>query len=123
MPNISSVDRSYRKGKRYLFVPYDRKGDAFQDNGCTDTQPWKANFNQFRPAKAQAVSGPPDMSTDDKGASEGASGNGGATEAEPTSADTGTSPVVWIAGGVVLALLALGSVILLRRGGAAATST
>jgi LPXTG-motif cell wall-anchored protein len=108
----TSVDREFTKARRYLFVPFDHKGDVFHDNGCTDTQPWKGSFNTLRPAGAKAVSGPPDMGSPDNGSQ----------RIDPDRPGGGSSDTyTWIAAGGVLALLLFGGVFLLRRRSAAAT--
>lgn len=52
---ISSVDRSYQEGRRYLFVPWRGNGQRFRDNSCTDTRPWRARYAPLRPASATDV--------------------------------------------------------------------
>jgi hypothetical protein len=50
---ISSVDRSYQAGVKYLFFPYpDERGDL-ADNICTNTVEWTADLAQLRPADAR----------------------------------------------------------------------
>jgi hypothetical protein len=48
----SSVDRTYRLGRRYLFAPYERDRANFQDNACTPTRVFGPRLERFRPADA-----------------------------------------------------------------------
>ena len=102
--NITPVAREYRKGRRYLFVPYRAKLDSYRDNACTDTQPWTNDLEQLRPAKAEPVKGPPDTTPYRPPLGLHGVGGGG-------SSDTYT----WVGGGALLAALALGAVFFLRR--------
>lgn len=47
--SITSVDRTYQVGVRYLFVPVNGS-PPFQDNNCSATQPYTADLAQYRPA-------------------------------------------------------------------------
>ena len=49
----TSVDRTYREGQRYLFVPTSATS-PFQDNQCTATQPYAAALDALKPAGAQS---------------------------------------------------------------------
>jgi hypothetical protein len=50
---ISSVDRSFQAGVKYLFFPYaDEQGDL-ADNSCTNTIEWSADLAQVRPASVR----------------------------------------------------------------------
>ena len=49
----TSVDRTYRVGQRYLFVP-ENSYSAFQDNNCTATQVYSAALATEAPANARA---------------------------------------------------------------------
>jgi hypothetical protein len=48
----SSVDRTYRKGKRYLVVPYRSQRDVFLDNACSPTREYASGLDAFRPGVA-----------------------------------------------------------------------
>ena len=99
----SSVDRSFKTGERYLFVPYRGNGVRFNDSSCSDTQRWRPQLARLRPADASGET-PVENSSE-------APVHGG----EGTDGDGGSGPLTWLAGGGVLALLALGGVVLLRR--------
>jgi hypothetical protein len=52
-PNtISSVDREYREGTRYLFTPYAQRKGVYQDSICSDTQRWSTKLGKARPEGA-----------------------------------------------------------------------
>lgn len=103
---MTSVDRSFEQGRRYLFAPPSGNGQVFEDNACSDTQPWRRKLNRERPEGAAAFTGAPPDVTEPTG---------------PTAPTTGTtstatsSNVGWIAGTAALALLALAVVAVLRR--------
>ena len=53
----SSVDRTYRAGVVYLFVPDRRMKDGrFSVSSCSPTRPYRDRFDRLRPATAQIVS-------------------------------------------------------------------
>lgn len=52
VPVITSVDRTYKVGKTYLFVPYDSRGSVYLDNGCTATRAFHARLEKFNPQLA-----------------------------------------------------------------------
>jgi hypothetical protein len=56
LQSASSVDRTYREGKRYIFFPYG-KAPTFKDSSCSATQRYEKTLEGFRPANAP---GPPD---------------------------------------------------------------
>ncbi len=56
---FTSVDRTYEKGARYLFVPRRMAGEQFADDGCTLTQLYTADLEAFRPADARVIAPPP----------------------------------------------------------------
>lgn len=99
----SSVDRDFKTGRRYLFVPYRGNGEIFHDSSCSDTQAWQPQFARLRPADAREVNNVPDQARSE------------APVDEVVSSANATRLVVWIAGGLLLALLALGGVMFLRR--------
>ncbi len=47
---ISSVDRSFQAGVRYLFFPYPDEQGGLADNSCTSTVEWSADLEKVRPA-------------------------------------------------------------------------
>lgn len=49
----TSVDRTFKVGQRYLFVPF-TASSPFQDNACSATQPYSSELDALRPATAQA---------------------------------------------------------------------
>ena len=56
---ISSLDRRYRAGTTYLFFPWQRRGEIFFDNACTQTSVFRPSLERFRPAGATASSPSP----------------------------------------------------------------
>jgi hypothetical protein len=49
----SSVDRTYREGEAYLFLPFGADGNkVFHDNSCSSTTPYGDGFERFRPRGA-----------------------------------------------------------------------
>lgn len=48
----TSVDRTFKAGQRYLFVPYSNSS-PFQDNSCSATQAYSTQLDSLRPATAQ----------------------------------------------------------------------
>ncbi len=51
---ISSVDRTYEVGTKYIFFPYrDPDTSALVDNLCTNTTPWLDDYTELRPADAR----------------------------------------------------------------------
>lgn len=49
----TSVDRSFTRGVRYIFVPEPiRRSSPFQDNNCTATRPYTTALAKYRPAGA-----------------------------------------------------------------------
>jgi hypothetical protein len=46
---FSSVDRTYRAGKRYLVIPYRSERDAFWDNSCSSTREYASGLDHLRP--------------------------------------------------------------------------
>lgn len=90
---ITSVDRSFRAGKRYLFFPDRGKGDHFTDNACTNTRPYRPSLDRFRPEDAR---GTPGQAFDGVQATQGPEGGGS---------------LVWIGaaagGGLLLVMLVL----------------
>ena len=55
----SSLDRRYRSGTMYLFLPWQRRGEIFIDNACTRTSVFRPSLERFRPAGATAGSPSP----------------------------------------------------------------
>ena len=49
---VTTVDRSYRVGKTYLFVVYAGNGSVFRDNICSLTTAFGPQVARFRPASA-----------------------------------------------------------------------
>lgn len=49
----TSVDRTFKVGQRYLFVPF-TASSPFQDNACSPTQAYSSELDPLRPATAQA---------------------------------------------------------------------
>ena len=50
---ISSVERSFQAGVKYLFFPYADEQGGLADNICTNTVEWSADLGQLRPADAR----------------------------------------------------------------------
>jgi hypothetical protein len=61
-PGLSTGDRTFEVGMRYLFVPY-RYPDGLQDSVCSLTQPWTPELAAVRPAGAR----PPTAASADVG--------------------------------------------------------
>lgn len=101
---VSSVDRDFKNGRRYLFVPYRRKGDVFLDNICTRTTRYSGRLDKYRPAGAVPL--PPD---DAEPSGEQAPVSGG-----------GVSP--WLIVGLGAAACAGGAILLSGRRRRASTS-
>jgi hypothetical protein len=51
----TSVDRTYRAGSQYLFVPDGGGPENFTDNSCTATQLYSGSLEAMRPAGAPGV--------------------------------------------------------------------
>lgn len=51
---VSSVDRSFEVGERYLVLPH-ADGARLRDNSCSATQPWTDELAAFRPVDARTV--------------------------------------------------------------------
>jgi hypothetical protein len=51
---MTSVDRFYEAGVRYLVVPYSATGDILRDNACSSTQVYTSKLDRFRPAGSSA---------------------------------------------------------------------
>lgn len=118
---ITSVDRGFDVGTRYLFVPVKGNGQVFEDNACTDTQQWKAKFARHAPEGAAAVDGRPP--TVDPQAEEAADEGGLAdAPAEPESQPQSSNMTwLWITAAVAVAAIAAAALIFRRRGRAAPT--
>ena len=54
---ISSVDRTYQAGVKYLFFPYADDQGNLADNTCTNTVEWSADLAQIRPATVRQPAG------------------------------------------------------------------
>lgn len=63
---VTSVDRSWRPGVRYLVVPH-AGGGALRDDQCSPTREWTDDLEEFRPATA----GAPEPVTSPGGTSQG----------------------------------------------------
>lgn len=53
--SITSVDRRYRVGGRYLFLPYAKEAGSWRDNACSRTQEYTAALDVLRPSGATRV--------------------------------------------------------------------
>ncbi len=51
---VSSVDRPFEQGRRYLFVPNGRP-PSFEDNACTQTRLWEPALDDLRPGGVRAA--------------------------------------------------------------------
>jgi hypothetical protein len=54
---VTSVDRTYETGGRYLVVSHGNDGDVLLDNACSITQPFSSDLDQYRPESAAAPPG------------------------------------------------------------------
>ena len=60
---MTTVDRTYEVGKRYLLFAYEPAahgypstfGGRYEDNSCSDTQPWTSALRKYRPAGARTI--------------------------------------------------------------------
>lgn len=50
----SSVERTYRRGETYLFLPYAGSGEVFSDNACSGTTVYRDGLARLRPPGAHA---------------------------------------------------------------------
>ena len=50
---MSSVDRSFQAGVKYLFFPYATEGGDLADNTCTNTVEWSPDLEGVRPASVR----------------------------------------------------------------------
>lgn len=59
-PNaVSSVDRTWEIGTRYLVLPTADSAGELTDSACSPTSVYKPEFDALRPASAHAPQGPP----------------------------------------------------------------
>ncbi|MDQ3957388.1 MAG: hypothetical protein M3273_03605 [Actinomycetota bacterium] len=56
---VSTVDRYYEVGETYLFFPFRGRRGSFTDNACSNTTPYRARLDRFRPPGAAASSPTP----------------------------------------------------------------
>ncbi|NJD28451.1 MAG: hypothetical protein FIA92_09150 [Chloroflexi bacterium] len=57
---LTSVDRTYEVGMKYVFFPsVDPESRALVDNLCTNTTPWQDDYEAVRPAEARPPIGEP----------------------------------------------------------------
>jgi hypothetical protein len=56
---ITSVDRTWEVGLRYLVVPAVDKAGRLRDDACSPTSVYKAEFDALRPPNAHPPQGPP----------------------------------------------------------------
>ena len=61
LDSVTTVDRYYRAGRTYLFVPYRRHGSVFRDNACTRTTLYRPELQRFRPAGFAVASPTPSV--------------------------------------------------------------
>jgi hypothetical protein len=101
----SSVDRSFKTGERYLFVPYRGNGKKFEDSSCSDTQKWRPQLARLQPANARTTGETP-VDNSSEGPVRGTEG---------TPSDEGSGSLPWVAGGAAVVVLLLGGAVLLRR--------
>jgi len=50
---MTSVDRSFQAGVKYLFFPYADEQGALADNSCTNTMEWSVDLAALRPASVR----------------------------------------------------------------------
>lgn len=51
---VTSVDRNFERGERYLVVPFGVEEGVYMDNACSVTQIYDPGLDDFRPASAHA---------------------------------------------------------------------
>lgn len=61
---VTSVDRHFREGVPYLFVPFRGNGEVFRDNACTVTSRYRPEMARFRPTPAAVPSASADVEPD-----------------------------------------------------------
>lgn len=54
----TSVDRVFASGQQYLFLPTGGGPQTYQDNSCTQTQPFTTALASLRPPGAHAATPP-----------------------------------------------------------------
>lgn len=55
LSSMSSVDRFYKQGMTYLFVPFRERNGAFRDNACTRTTRYRTVLERFNPSRGAAT--------------------------------------------------------------------
>ena len=106
--SVSSVDRSYQEGQRYLFMPYAFESGEYRDNNCSGTQHWSAKLDKLRPDDAVMYAAP----LADDGA-----------PADPQPSSSSTSMPTWLPWIVAAAALALAALAYALRGRITRTAT
>jgi hypothetical protein len=117
---MSSVDRTYVLGIRYLVFASDPKAHGwvaswgsdgrFEDNNCSATQPYvAAKLDRFRPPNARRMPG--EVAREAPSTSRPAP-----STSRPARDDREWSPMLWVAGA---AIVAFGVVVMVRRRSAA----
>jgi hypothetical protein len=59
---VTSVDRRFEKGMRYLVVPFGVDQGVYMDNACSVTQAYDSSLDEYRPESANP---PVEVGTDD----------------------------------------------------------
>ena len=98
--SASSVDRSFRLGQRYIFLPFERRGSIFIDNACSRTSRFRPSYERFAPESPE-----PPQETDQPSANEPDLAQ------EPDDPEERSSPLLF--GTIILILLTAG--LLLHR--------
>ncbi len=97
----TSVDRHYRDGETYLFLPYRGDGNKFRDSDCSRTTRYESRLDRFKPAGAESPS--PSESND------------GSSEAAPEEDGGGGSISGWVIGVALIVALGAGLVLVRKK--------
>jgi hypothetical protein len=93
----TSVDRYYKLGREYLFVPFRGRGTIFRDNACTASRLFTERLERFRPVGSEEPTPSPSASS-----------------SEVVAAPDPIDPAFWwVMAGAVVAIL-IGGVLWLR---------
>lgn len=99
---VTSVDRHFRLGVTYLFVPHRGQGDIFRDNACSATTGYDDELLSFRPGGAADPTPSP---------------IGESPRPSPSTLTKGDdSSAAWVAGGFAVVLGGLLWFVIARRG-------
>lgn len=104
---ISSTDRVYILGSRYLVFAQDAPGGGWTDSVCSPTQVWDDGLAGFRPTAEPTAEAPTTTA--------GFTGTTRAGGISPATRDGGLSPGVVTAGLSAVVIVSIGSLLFRRR--------